>query len=317
VFWYYTDYQDEHMLNPETRGVKNLIGGQAGFDEFRMDMWHTPGREQYYLENEISKGIDKNRMSLQEFLLVRKLDPMAFEYEYQLNPIPIEKGFFQWDKIRWFEYDDPGVPSKPELFSNVNAFFDQAFGSGNRADYNAIAVMSRVIAGEVNKFYLLDVIAWQGGGVDKKIEMVGEVFKKWPFISKIGIEADVINSEDFKMIKMSLPHLPIESVYQRQMRRDESGREIPFVNFEIPKDIPLHKHTKIKRIVNNLDTVINLGYLSVHKRITDIEMFNNCKSFPYCEKLDIIDAVSSAKFLVDGFSLRDFGWGGSHHSRGN
>ena len=302
--WYYTRFKKENERKAKIRGVAGIVGGRAGFDGYYEFCWNDPGRIQYYINNDSSIGIDRNRMSLQECLLKRhEVSPINFEYEYQLNAIPVEEGYLAWNKMDRFDYDDEGIPSRDALYFNCQSFFDQSFGQSNRADYCAIAIVAQVENDmDIKHNYLLDLKIWRGGGVGKKIQMLRSLAEQHPYVENWGVEADVINSADAIEIKNSLPELNIIPIYQRAAKKDEEeGIERTKVVYKLPDDIPAKKRTKIIRILNQLDVPMSMGRIHIYKGINseDMILFNKCKNFPKCEKIDPLDATGSAIEMCD------------------
>jgi hypothetical protein len=312
--WYYTRFKKPSERKAKIRGVAGIVGGRAGFDGYFESHWNDPGRVQYFLDDDSSLGIDRNRMALQEFLIKRhEVSPVNFEYEYQLNAIPVEAGYLAWDRMTSFDYEDEGIPSKEELHFNCQAFFDQSFGQSNRADYCAIAIVSRVEDEmEINHYYLLDLKVWRGGGVGKKEQMMAALAEKHPYVEHWGIEADVINSADAIYLKQHLPELDIIPVYQRAKKNDEEeGVERTKVVYKLPDDIKSNKRAKIIRILNQLDVPMSMGRIHLYKGIDpeDMVKFNACRNFPKCEKFDPLDAKGSAMEMCDNNqSFKDCFW---------
>lgn len=302
--WYYIKFKKKRERKAKIRGVAGIVDGRAGFDGFYEFCWNDPGRVQYYINDDNSLGIDRNRMSLQEFLLKRhEVSPVNFEYEYQLNAIPVEEGYLAWDRMTFFDYGDEGIPSKEELHFNCQSFFDQSFGQSNRADYNAIAIVGQVEDDmEIKQNYLLDLKVWRGGGVGKKKQILRELAQKHPYVESWGVEADVINSADAIEIKNDLPELNIVPMYQRAKKEDEEeGVERTKVVYKLPDDVPTKKRSKIIRILNQLDVPMSMGRIHIYKGIDpeDMVKFNGCRNFPKCEKIDPLDAFGSAIEMCD------------------
>jgi len=298
--WYYV----KNTRN-KWAGIRGMVGGVPGFDRYNEELWTRAGRCPYYIGNDPKKGFDGNRMSVQEFLLIRhEMGVTYFEYEYQLNAIPITKGYLKWENINWFN------PKKINIHKNLhhqlrcNAFLDQAFGFSNRADWNCLGVGSQF----EKEFYLHQMWVWKGGGVGKKIKMIEEMCGKFSkdgkpehsYINNVYIESDVAQSEDARQIKQTLgvrdgkKYIPIE-LYRQSGVKKKDMKEIgtPKVVYKLPDDIDSSKKSKIIRILNDLDVKMEMNHIHINENIEAYKEFNLCRTFPYCNKFDPLDVLAS------------------------
>jgi len=303
--WFYTYYQPPKRKNQRKRsrariaGVGGLVGGKVGMDTYEQLNWDEPGRTQYYIDNDPRKGLDGVRMSLQEFLLIRQnIGYEAFECEFQMNAIAVGEGYLKFDNMKYFDKQGLSFHSS-RLRENCCAFFDQAFGETNRSDYNCISVVSKV----EDEYYILDFWIWRGGGVMRKIEMIMEVQKKYPFIDQFGIEAGQINAEDTKTIESVLgDNINIVPIYQnRPMPTNEYGVEPTKLMITFSDDLPANKRSKAQRIVNQWTTKLSMKRVYMREGIDSeaMEEFKREASFPKCSRFDVLDSIGSCFDLCD------------------
>jgi len=299
--WYYV-----RNKRSKWAGVAGLVGGEVGFDEYNEDLWGWDGRVQYYLNDKPKNGYDGIRMSMQEFLLIRhEMGMTYFEYEYQLNAIPLTKGYLKWEAVKYFKPAELNLHKNIHLQQNCHAFLDQAFGFRNEADLNCLGVMSE----SAGNFYLHDLWAWTGGGVNKKIQMIKAMADKYTdskrpnttFIKNIYIEADVTQTQDATEIKQALSfnedgtkYLPIEA-YRQSGEKKAGKREIGShkVVYQLPDDINPKKRSKIIRILNEVDVPMQMGRIFMSTELSAKRELNMSKTFPYCKKLDPLDVLGS------------------------
>lgn len=299
--WYYTYHQNSRDKKPMIRGVAGLVGGQVSFDEYHMEMWESEGRERYFIDNDMRLGFDKVRMSMQEFLLVRrKIGIEAFESEYQMNSVKITEKMLDFDRIRLFNPEIMGFYD--ELKMNCVAFYDQALGHSNQADFNCVAIVSEYL----EEYYILDIIIWKnkGDGVFGKERVIDEILRVYPFISVFAIEADLAQTSDADMLctYYEAKGLNIQRRYQNRLNTDEDRDTSAKVvlDFEGSK-IKVNKKAKVQRIYNQWSgrLLSNRVYMREGINLEAMNEFLAERSFPFCTKFDVLDALGSAFDEVD------------------
>lgn len=295
-------------------GVRNIEGGKASYDEYNKKLWKEAGRIQYYLENDPTKGIDKNRMAMQEFLLVRKAQGVAFfQSEYQLEAVSVEKGYLNFDAIWRFNFAELARPIQDDLDNNITAFYDQAFGTGNTVDWNAIVVVSRSNLGsDLVKYYIRAIEVWKGGGVGKKVAMLRTLKQRFKKLEFIGIDAGQINSVDVLYIQNNCPDIPIHPVYEQQLdaERERLGITVEKVNY-VMEGVKPGKLSKCRRILNQLDSKMSNRQIGMANDISadGLTEWNAEQSFPFCDKFDVMDSTGMAVEMADRFNpITDFFW---------
>ena len=173
-------------------------------------------------------------------------------------------------------------------------------------------------------YYLIDSFLWRGGGVNRKVAMLGAIYQKYPWIRKFGIEGGFANSQDMNQIKSDLPNIPWFPVYQNKPAgtKDPAGLEIHHVEYTFT-DVPAKHQGKIKRILNQLDTPMQMGQLWIRKGIgaqvsdeteegieqelNPMAEFMREQSFPFCQHFDFLDSLGSGVDLIEVMdSDRDF-----------
>jgi len=307
--WYYVKHRPATRPGKKRKkariaGVGGLVGGKVGMDTYEQINWDLPGRVQYYIDDDPELGWDGERMSMQEFLLIRHdIGEVAFECEFQMNAQTVGGGYLKFDKIKPFTFNE--LPfDKSILKDNCMAFFDQAFGESNRSDYNCISVVSKVPKEETDEYYILDFWIWRGGGVIRKVRMIQEVVKKYPFIAEVGVEAGQINAEDTTFIENALSDsdIVITPVYQNtKMKKDETGVEKPKLVFKLPDEVPKEKRVKCIRILGQWTTKLTMERIYMREGINEEAMneLKNEDSFPLCKRYDVLDSIGSAFDLCD------------------
>jgi len=308
--WYYVYHNDPKTGQKLKGGVANIRGGLVSFQEYNQRDWNRIGRVQYYVDDDPSKGLDKNRMAMQEFLMkLARMTIESFKCEFQMIAIVVGGSYLKFDKIRMFDLTKESLGFDPnELKTNVNAFFDQSFGETNRADFNCISVVGE----RDEKFYILDLFIWRndGRGVFQKAEMIEMVKKKYPFIMQFGIEAGQINAEDTATLIKLLPDIDLIPVYQNKKKsEDDTGIETVKLMIEFSDPELKKKQGKIIRIINQWSTKLVSDAVFMRNGIDyeAIEEFDNEKSFPKCKKFDVIDSIGSAFDLCSsGMGLNTF-----------
>ena len=309
--WYYVWNKRFDALRAEVSGVAGIKNGEVGMETFREEYWDRPGRVQYWLDDDPTRGYDLVRMSLQEFLLIRKeIGVDAFESEYQMNAVNVKAGYLGFQHLRMFTWDSIDYPTPKQVFGNCCAFFDQAFGDSNFADKNCIAVLGEF----EDNYYILDLLVWRGGNVFTKIEMVKYMYNHHPQIQIFGIEADETNAEDVRTMIEYLPDLPIEPIHQNRRTDEDStedGIHLAKVVIANMTEIPVAKRSKVMRIINQFSSTLPAGKMWMlqgigrdqieiitkmgDKWINPLDEFKLQWSFPFCKKFDVIDAIGSAK----------------------
>jgi hypothetical protein len=322
--WYYIFYKRPEARTPEISGVAGLVGGEAGMDTYNDERWDLPGRVQYFMDDDPAKGYDGNRMSLQEFLLVRQeIGIDAFESEYQMNAVNVKQGYLGFQNLKMFEWANQDYPSKEQILQNCCAFYDQAFGDSNRADRNCIAVLCEF----EDKYYIIDLLVWRGGNVFTKVEMIKYIMIAHPEIQVFGIEADEINAEDVRTIEEMCPNLPIEQIHQNtKTDSDEEGIHLAKVVISNMAEIPSAKRSKVMRIINQFSSILPAGKMYMlqgigkdqlelmskmgNMWINPLDEFKLQWSFPFCKKFDVVDAIGSAKAICQrtGGGVRQMVW---------
>jgi phage terminase large subunit-like protein len=297
--WFYYRTRKNAKASPKITGVAGLIGGKVGMNEYEFLKWDLPGRVQYYIDNDSSKGYDKERMSMQEFLLIRRdIGKDAFECEYQMRAIKVGAGYLKFSNMKPFTYDALPFP-KEYLEDNTVAMFDQAFGESNRSDWNCIFVSAKYL----DLYYILDIFVWRGGGVIKKVKMLRATKQKYPFIGQMGVEAGQINAEDTVFIQGQLgDEMDIVPIYQNKPKKaDEYGVEPVKLIIEFTEQIPSGKKAKYTRIINQWGTKLTVGKIYIRAGINQdaIEEFENEHNFPGCKHVDVLDAGGSSFDLCD------------------
>jgi hypothetical protein len=295
-------------------GVKNIIGGKVYFNEFFKDKWTRPGRVIYHLDDDPAKEIDKTRMALQEFLLIRQAQgPAFFQSEYQLEAVNVEEGYLKLKNMWGFTFNKLDRPTQDDLNQNITAFYDQAFGTQNKSDWNAIVVVSKSMMGsDLMKYYIRAIEVWKMGGIGKKIGVLRTLKQRFPKLEFIGIDAGQINAADTKYIEENCPEIPLHPIFEQQLdaERERLGITIEKVKYDLSGVKP-GKQTKCRRILNQLDTKMFNCQIGIASDIgaDGLMELNSEGSFPFCDEFDVMDALGMAIELADRFnSATDFFW---------
>jgi phage terminase large subunit-like protein len=307
--WYYSYYKKTEADKPLIAGVANLYGGLVSFDEYDKENWSKPGRIQYYIDGEESKGIDKNRMAMQEFLLRRKVNELAFESEFQMNAISLRAKPLNFEKIQMFNLNIH--PHKHEIMSNLNAFYDQAYGESGYADYNCVFIA----ACYDDKFYIIDIIIWrnQGDAMIGKERMLKAIMQKYPNICQFAIEMGQSNNSDGNWL---IREFEKENVYltpQNQLSTKTSSEEDEdkgankiMLNLDDFKIKP-EKKKKVWRIYNQWGPRLTDETIWMREGINPDgvnEFIDERESYPVCTHYDVLDAGGSCLDLCSNADYR-------------
>lgn len=273
--WYYVKHQGPNDNIPLIKGVKGLEGGKVGFDEYSKNYWIYAGRVQYYINDDETQGLDKNRMSMQEFLLKRhKITPEKFECEYQMESLKISSGYLHLEKMKTFTWQDV-EDDMPELESNTIAFYDPSSGTSERADWNFISVVSKLPGkGDdgLDDFYILDCFAWKNDirGVFGKIEKIQQVRQLYPYIQFLGIESGIGQTNDAQMIENYMPDF-IKQVYMNNYKATDQEDEVSMKKLiiEFEEKLAATKKSKAIRILNQWTTRLSAGRIHIREGIQD------------------------------------------------
>ncbi|MFA6306055.1 MAG: hypothetical protein WC651_05050 [Candidatus Gracilibacteria bacterium] len=296
--WYYTYFQSPHDKEPMIRGVAGLIGGKVSFLEYNNNQWSWEGRTQYYQNDDQAKGLDKNRMAMQEFLLRRQaIGIEAFESEFQMNVVKLTGNMLNFDNIRLFNINDPSLGYLEELKLNCVAFYDQALGHSNEADYNCVSV----VANYLDEYYILDLFVWKntGNGVLGKQLVLDGILQLYPYISLLAIEADMAQTSDAEMLVRYFEQkgVNVKGLYQNRFdtSEDKDSSSKVVLDFDGIK-VKASKKGKIQRIYNQWQGRLLSNRIFMREGISQEAMneFNNERSFPLCDHFDVLDATGSA-----------------------
>jgi phage terminase large subunit-like protein len=296
--WWYHYHKEAKNSKPLIAGVANLFGGVVSFDEYDQENWAKPGRIQYYVDGVETLGIDKNRMAMQEFLLRRKVNEMAFESEFQMNAISLRAKPLNFEKIQTF--DLTLHPHKHEIMSNLCAFYDQAYGESGYADYNCVFIAAMFD----DKFYIIDIIIWrnQGDAMIGKKRILKAIMQKYPNINQFAIEMGQSNNNDGNWLIREFEKENVQLIPKNQLstktteeEAEEKGSNKIMLNLDDFKIKP-EKKKKVWRIYNQWGPRLTDETIWIRSGINPEgmnEFIEERESFPICTHYDVLDAGGS------------------------
>jgi phage terminase large subunit-like protein len=218
-----------------------------------------------------------------------------FEQEYQCNPVHAEGSLLNWKSLKFyndptFKIEDFEYPDR-ELVSWV-AFFDQAFGMSDRADFSVITIFGYY----ASRIYFDQIYRGKWTPFEK-IQKVKQVFKDYPKLTKMGIESGLIQTFAAKQIIEALPSLPLTPVDQRG-----AGR-----NYNLAVGSVRELDAKIIRIHDQWSVPLVAGNLYVNAEMDHFDDFEH--EFRYLgtsEHDDIMDSSGSALEMINTSQLYHF-----------
>lgn len=225
---------------------------------------------------------------------------MKFEQEYQCNPMPYEGSLLNWKDLKF--YNDPTQPIEDYEYPDKDqvswvAFFDQAFGPTERADYSVITIFGFF----ANRVYF-DQIYRGRWSPWEKIQKIKQVFKDYPTLTRMGIESGLIQTFAAKQIIEALPNLPLFPVDQRGAGRNYNLAVGSLREFDA-KVLRIHDQWSVPLVAHNL---------YVNREMDFFDDFE--KEFRYLGKADhddIMDSGGSCLEMINKSNIYHFFMDGS------
>jgi len=231
------------------------------------------------------------KYSIERACLIRKRGgKIKFEREYNLKIIPPEGKFFQWTNLRWCNPSENALDPYSRIpyidlerrRMRLIGIYDPSFGQSERAANNALIIMGEY----QNRYYIID--AWVGHwSRQTRITAFQECIKKYPGLP-IYIEEDFMQA---KIVIDLLGYFANQFTFRGYRAR---GQNTKYRDFFAGEGENAGKKAKIADAFErpwdgSTYCLPDLPYLD--------EFEEEVKTFPDCERFDIIDAVAMG-FLI-------------------